>query len=71
MLIANQAIGLTQAALQAPKLGAGTQVAFEWLQKRLPTSMGDDRYMHDDIAESRQWLDSYELMRAVVQTISC
>ncbi len=65
LLIANQAIGLTQAVLQTPKLGAGTQIAFDWIQKRLPTSFGDDRYMHEDIAESFQWLESDELLQAV------
>ena len=65
MLIANQAIGLTQQALQNPKLGMGTQRAFDWIQKKLPTSFGDDRYMHDDIAESRKWLESDELLQIV------
>lgn len=65
LLIANQAIGLTQAALQTPKLGAGTQIAFDWIQKRLPTAFDDDHYMHEDIAESLQWLESDKLLQAV------
>jgi len=68
MLIANQAIALTQAALQTPKLGVDTQIAFDWLQKRLPTATGDDHYTHDDIAESRKWLESDALLLAVAQT---
>ncbi len=62
MLLANQAIGLTQAALQNPQLGAGTQAAFDWMQKRISTSVEDDRYMHDDMVECKRWLESEELL---------
>jgi histidine ammonia-lyase len=65
LLIANQAIGLTQAVLKNPKLGAGTQIAFDWMQKRLPTSFADDRYMHDDLVECKLWVESEELLHAV------
>ena len=62
MLLANQAIGLTQSALQNPQLGAGTQAAFDWMQKRIATSVEDDRYMHDDLVECKRWLESAELL---------
>ncbi|CAN5644206.1 histidine ammonia-lyase [soil metagenome] len=65
MLLANQAIGLTQEALGKPRLGAGTQAAFDWMQKRIATSVEDDRYMHDDMVECKSWLDSTELLRTV------
>jgi histidine ammonia-lyase len=65
MLIASQAIGLTQEPLHNPKLGTGTQIAFDWIQKRLPTSCEDDRYMHDDIATSKSWIESDDLLQAV------
>ncbi len=61
-LLANQAIGLTQDALGKPRLGDGTQAAFDWMQKRIATSLDDDRYMHDDMVESRTWLNSNELL---------
>jgi histidine ammonia-lyase len=64
LLIANQAIGLTQASLQSPVLGSGTQRAYNWIQNKLPTSTADDRYMHDDIALCRNWLDSDDLLKA-------
>jgi len=61
-LLANQAIGLTQDALGKPRLGKGTQAAFDWMQKKIATSFEDDRYMHDDMVACRSWLDSRELL---------
>ncbi len=65
LLLANQAIGLTQEPLGTPRLGAGTQRAFDWMQERIATSVEDDRYMHDDMAECKSWLDSTELLQSV------
>jgi histidine ammonia-lyase len=62
MLLANQAIGLTQEPLGEPRLGRGTQAAFEWMQKRIATSVEDDRYMHDDLVECKSWIESAELL---------
>jgi histidine ammonia-lyase len=65
MLLANQAIGLTQKALGNPALGIGTQAAFDWMQKRIATSFEDDRYMHDDMVECKRWIESEELLNCV------
>ncbi|HEY9733574.1 MAG TPA: aromatic amino acid ammonia-lyase [Drouetiella sp.] len=62
LLLANQAIGLTQEALGKPRLGRGTQAAFDWMQTKIATSFEDDRYMHDDMVACRSWLDSRELL---------
>ncbi len=69
LLIANQAIGLTQGALKNPELGVGTLRAYNWIQKQLPTSLGDDRYMHDDMAQCRQWLETDELLDAATTKV--
>jgi len=62
LLLANQAIGLTQEALGHPRLGACTQSAYEWMQSRILTSFEDDRYMHDDMVECRSWVESGHLL---------
>ena len=64
ILGACQGISLTQKDLGNPKLGHGTQAAFDMVREIVPP-MDDDRYIHTDLQKVIKLLKSGKLLQIV------
>ncbi|GAB7536612.1 HAL/PAL/TAL family ammonia-lyase [Burkholderia sp. 3C] len=69
VLIAAQALSLTQQAYSAFPLGRGAQAALERVRAEVPAMLGDDRWVHDDVEAVRALVRSGALAQAV--TAAC
>ncbi len=49
LLLAAQALDLCEPELNGYELGCGTKVAWQFIREHVPATMGDDRWVHDDI----------------------
>lgn len=65
MLLAAQAITMSEAQLDGFVLGKGTQAAFEQIRREIPACLDGDRWFHDDIASAQQFILSGSVRQAV------
>ncbi|MDR0242652.1 MAG: aromatic amino acid ammonia-lyase [Burkholderia sp.] len=52
-LVAAQALDLSEPHLKEHRLGRGTAAALQALRKKVPATLGDDRWVHDDLEAVR------------------
>ncbi|HEV2611013.1 MAG TPA: aromatic amino acid ammonia-lyase [Noviherbaspirillum sp.] len=69
MLLAAQALTMTEEALEGFVLGKGTQAAYDEVRRQIPACLDGDRWFHDDIAIARSFVTSGSVRDAVVQKI--
>jgi histidine ammonia-lyase len=65
MLLAAQALTLTEDLLPGFKLGVGTQAAYEEIRRQLTPTLDGDRWYHDDIALAHQFIVDGSVRAAV------
>lgn len=65
MLVAAQALDLSIPYLQGYPLGRGTTAALSTIREKIPATLGDDRWVHDDIEAVRAMVVEGSFRRAV------
>jgi histidine ammonia-lyase len=65
MLLAAQALTMTQDLLGDFVLGKGTQAAYEAVRRQIPACLDGDRWFHNDIAMARSFVTSGSVREAV------
>lgn len=65
MLLAAQALTMTEHLLPGFRLGAGTQAAYDEIRRRIPASLDGDRWYHNDIAAAHDFVASGAVRAAV------
>lgn len=65
LLLAAQALDLAERDLQAFPVGAGTAAAWSAVRAIVPAMLGDDRWLHDDLAQLKALLAGGQLRAAV------
>lgn len=65
LLIAAQALDLSEPRFKEYPLGVGTSVALQIIRKKVPATLGDDRWVHDDLEEIRAMVVDGTLRHAV------
>jgi histidine ammonia-lyase len=69
ILLAGQAISLTEPLLRPFGLGRGSAAALGALRERIPAALEGDRWLHGDLATALELLRSGSILRAVEQAI--
>ncbi len=69
MLLAAQALTMTEDLLPGFVLGQGTQAAYDEVRRQIPASLDGDRWFHDDIAVAHSFVTSGSVRAAVEQKI--
>jgi histidine ammonia-lyase len=69
MLLAAQALTMTEHLLPGFVLGTGTQAAYEAVRRQIPASLDGDRWFHDDIAMAQSFVVSGSVRSAVEQKL--
>ncbi|MGB9299480.1 MAG: aromatic amino acid lyase, partial [Anaerolineae bacterium] len=69
MLLAAQAISLTEPLLKPFSLGRGSAAALAALRERIPAALEGDRWLHADLVAALELLRSGAVLRAVEQAI--
>jgi histidine ammonia-lyase len=69
MLLAAQALTMTEALLPGFVLGKGTQAAYEEVRRQIPASLEGDRWFHSDIAVAHSFVTSGTVRTAVERKI--
>ncbi|CAM4081388.1 Histidine ammonia-lyase [Bordetella tumbae] len=69
LMLAAQALDLAEPDLSAYPVGVGTRVAWSTVRDAVPAMLGDDRWVHDDIAKLKL-LVSDGTLAAKVQSVS-
>ncbi|MEN3296016.1 MAG: histidine ammonia-lyase [Burkholderiales bacterium] len=69
MLLAAQAITMTESLLAGFVLGKGTQAAYEEVRRQIPACVEGDRWFHDDIAVARSFVTSGSVRAAVEKKV--
>jgi histidine ammonia-lyase len=69
MLLAAQALSMTEQALAGFRLGSGTQAAYDEVRRQIPACLDGDRWFHDDIAVARSFVTNGSVRKAVESTI--
>ncbi len=65
MLLAAQALTMTEALLPGFVLGDGTQAAYEEVRRQIPACLDGDRWFHNDIAVARSFVTTGSVRAAV------
>jgi histidine ammonia-lyase len=65
LLLAAQALTMTEALLPGFTLGKGTQAAYDEVRRQIPACLDGDRWFHDDIAVARSFVVSGSVRAAV------
>jgi histidine ammonia-lyase len=65
MLLAAQALTLTEPLLPGFRLGAGTQAAYDEVRRQIPACLEGDRWFHDDIEVAHSFVASGSVRAAV------
>jgi histidine ammonia-lyase len=65
MLLAAQALTMTEPLLPGFKLGAGTQAAYDEVRRQIPACLEGDRWFHDDVEVAHSFVTSGSVRRAV------
>ncbi|MDP5008436.1 MAG: aromatic amino acid ammonia-lyase [Glaciimonas sp.] len=69
MLLAAQALTMTEDLLPGFVLGQGTQAAYQEIRRQIPACLDGDRWFHDDIVMARSFVVSGSVRNAVVEKI--
>ncbi|MDB5841519.1 MAG: hutH2 [Herminiimonas sp.] len=69
MLLAAQAITMTEAQMEGFVLGQGTQAAYQEIRRQIPACLDGDRWFHDDIAVAQSFVVSGSVRAAVIGAI--
>jgi histidine ammonia-lyase len=69
MLLAAQALTMTEDLLPGFKLGEGTQAAYDEIRKQIPACLDGDRWFHNDIQVAHSFVTSGSVRDAVVSKI--
>jgi len=69
MLLAAQALTMTESLLPGFVLGEGTKAAFEEVRRQIPACLDGDRWFHDDIVTARTFVTTGSVRKAVVAKI--
>ncbi|KQV84679.1 histidine ammonia-lyase [Massilia sp. Root351] len=69
MLLAAQALTMTEDLLPGFQLGEGTQAAYEEIRKQIPACLDGDRWFHNDIQVAHSFVTSGSVREAVVSKI--
>jgi histidine ammonia-lyase len=65
LLLAAQAITMTEASLDGFTLGAGTKAAYDAIRRQIPACLDGDRWFHDDIQTAFSFVKSGSIRSAV------
>jgi histidine ammonia-lyase len=65
LLLAAQALTMTETLLPGFVLGQGTQAAYEEVRRQIPACLDGDRWFHDDIAVARSFVTGGAVRAAV------
>ncbi|MGW8392895.1 HAL/PAL/TAL family ammonia-lyase [Pseudoduganella sp. HUAS MS19] len=65
MLLAAQALTMTEHLLPGFKLGEGTQAAYDEIRKQIPACLDGDRWFHNDIQVAHGFVTSGSVRKAV------
>lgn len=69
MLLAAQALTMTEEMLPGFKLGQGTQAAYDEIRRQIPACLDGDRWFHNDIAVAHSFVVSGSVRAAVEHKI--
>ncbi|WP_420106863.1 HAL/PAL/TAL family ammonia-lyase [Herbaspirillum huttiense] len=69
MLLAAQALTMTEDLLKDFKLGQGTQAAYEEIRRQIPACLEGDRWFHDDVRAAHDFVVSGSVREAVIGAI--
>jgi histidine ammonia-lyase len=69
MLLAAQALTMTEDLLPGFVLGQGTQAAYQEIRRQIPACLEGDRWFHNDIAVAQSFVVSGSVRDAVVKQI--
>ncbi len=69
MLLAAQALTMTEALLPGFVLGQGTKAAYEEVRRQIPACLDGDRWFHDDIVAAQSFVTTGSVRKAVVDKI--
>jgi histidine ammonia-lyase len=69
MLLAAQAISMTESLLPGCNLGEGTQAAYQEIRRQIPACLDGDRWFHDDILKAQSFVVSGSIRDAVTREI--
>ena len=69
MLLAAQALTMTEELLKDFKLGQGTQAAYEEIRRQIPACLEGDRWFHDDVRAAHDFVVSGSVREAVIGAI--
>jgi histidine ammonia-lyase len=69
MLLASQALTMTESLLPGFVLGHGTQAAYEEVRRQIPACLDGDRWFHKDIEVARSFVVTGSVRSAVERTI--
>jgi histidine ammonia-lyase len=69
MLLAAQALTMTESLLPGFVLGQGTQAAYEQIRKEIPACLEGDRWFHDDIQAAHAFVTTGSVRAAVEKKI--
>lgn len=69
MLLAAQALTMTEHLLPGFKLGEGTQAAYDEIRKQIPACLDGDRWFHNDIQAAHSFVTSRSVQEAVAGKI--
>jgi histidine ammonia-lyase len=69
MLLAAQALTMTESLLPGFVLGKGTQAAYDEVRRQIPACLDGDRWFHDDIVAAQSFVTTGSVRKAVVKKI--
>jgi histidine ammonia-lyase len=69
MLLAAQALTMTEALLPGFVLGAGTKAAYQEVRRQIPACLDGDRWFHDDIVAAQSFVTTGSVRKAVAVAI--
>jgi histidine ammonia-lyase len=69
LLLATQAISLTEPLLGQFALGQGSAAAYQAIRERIPTALDGDRWLHADLAEALELVRSGAVQQAVEEAV--
>jgi len=69
MLLASQALTMTENLLPGFVLGKGTQAAYESVRAQIPACLDGDRWLHNDIEVARSFIVTGSVRKAVISKI--
>jgi histidine ammonia-lyase len=69
MLLAAQALTMTESLMEGFVLGGGTEAAYQEIRRQIPACMDGDRWFHDDIATAHSFIAGGSVRHAVAAAI--